>query len=63
MLPWGEGLDPYKPVIKDGKLYGRGAADDGYSFFSTILILKALQKFNLNHTRCVLLFEGDEESG
>lgn len=63
MLPWGEGLDPYKPVIRDGKLYGRGAADDGYSFFSTVLVLKALQKLGLKHSRCVLLFEGDEESG
>jgi len=38
-----EGLGPTIPKIRDGKLYGRGGADDGYSTYSTILALKALQ--------------------
>lgn len=60
---WAEGLHPYEPVIKDGKMYGRGGADDGYAFFSSLLIIKALQQFGIPHNRIVLYFETDEESG
>ena len=60
---WFEGLHPYEPVIRDGKMYGRGGADDGYAFFSSLLIVKALQKFNKPHNRIVFYFETDEESG
>jgi len=60
---WDEGLHPYKPVIKDGKLYGRGSADDGYAIFSSITSIFALQKQNIPHDRYVVLIEAAEESG
>lgn len=60
---WTDGLGPYTPVIKDGKLYGRGGADDGYATFCAVLSLKALQKYNIPHPRVVILVEASEESG
>lgn len=37
---WDEGLSPTEPVIKEGRLYGRGCSDDGYSIFATMLAIK-----------------------
>ncbi|HMS18235.1 MAG TPA: peptidase M20, partial [Planctomycetota bacterium] len=34
MVGWSEGLEPWKPVLRGEKLYGRGGADDGYAAFA-----------------------------
>jgi acetylornithine deacetylase/succinyl-diaminopimelate desuccinylase-like protein len=60
---WSEGLGATIPVIREGKLYGRGGADDGYSTYSTMLSIKALQLQGIKLPRCVMITEGDEESG
>jgi acetylornithine deacetylase/succinyl-diaminopimelate desuccinylase-like protein len=60
---WDEDLDPWTPVIKDGKLYGRGGADDGYALFGSLTAILALQEQGIPHARCVVLIEGCEESG
>jgi acetylornithine deacetylase/succinyl-diaminopimelate desuccinylase-like protein len=60
---WSEGLGPWEPVIRDGKLYGRGGADDGYAVFGSLAAIMALQEQGLPHARCVILIEGCEESG
>ena len=57
---WMEGLGPTIPKIIDGKLYGRGGADDGYSTYSTMLSLKALQLQGIKLPRCVMITEGDQ---
>lgn len=60
---WAEGLSPWEPVIRDGKLYGRGGADDGYAVFGSLTAIRALQEQGIPHARCVVLIEGCEESG
>ena len=60
---WAEGLGPTTPVIKDGWLYGRGGADDGYSIFSAVTAIKAIQTQGQSHGRIVIIIEGSEESG
>ena len=60
---WDDDLDPWTPVIKDGKLYGRGGADDGYAVFGSLTAIRALQEQGIPHARCVVLIEGCEESG
>lgn len=63
MEGWKEGLGPWTPVVKNGRLYGRGGADDGYAAFASITAIKALQLQNLPHARCVIIIEACEESG
>lgn len=41
---WHEGKGPTTPVIQNGKLYGRGGGDDGYSTYSSMLAVKAVQE-------------------
>lgn len=63
MTGWDEGLGPWTPVLRDGKLYGRGGADDGYAAFASLTAIKALQQQGIPHPRCVVIIEGCEESG
>ncbi|GAC1455060.1 MAG: M20 family metallopeptidase [Steroidobacteraceae bacterium] len=60
---WLPGLGPWEPVVRDGKLYGRGAADDGYAVFSSLTAIAALKAQQVRLPRCVVLIEACEESG
>jgi acetylornithine deacetylase/succinyl-diaminopimelate desuccinylase-like protein len=60
---WRDGLEPWKPVIRDGKLYGRGGADDGYAVYGSLTAIRALQEQGIPHAHCVVLIEACEESG
>jgi len=63
MTGWAEGLSPWTPLLKDGKLYGRGGADDGYAMFGALSAILALRAQGTAHARCVVLIEACEESG
>jgi acetylornithine deacetylase/succinyl-diaminopimelate desuccinylase-like protein len=60
---WLPGLGPWDPVIRDGKLFGRGGADDGYAVFSSLTAIAALKSQAIALPRCVLMIEASEESG
>ena len=60
---WLPGLGPWEPVLREGKLYGRGAADDGYAVFSSLTAIAALKQQQVRLPRCVVLIEACEESG
>ncbi|RXR08605.1 M20 family metallopeptidase [Pseudoxanthomonas composti] len=63
MTGWDEDLGPWKPMLKDDRLYGRGGADDGYAIYGSLTAVMALQEQGLPHARCVILIEACEESG
>ncbi|MFN4359686.1 MAG: M20 family metallopeptidase [Hylemonella sp.] len=60
---WRNDLGPWTPKYEDGKLYGRGGADDGYAVYASIAALQALKSQQLAHPRIVGLIETCEESG
>ncbi len=61
MKGWTTG--PWEPVIRDGRLYGRGGADDGYALFAALSALLALKEQGIAHARTVIIIEASEESG
>ncbi|MGE0356105.1 MAG: M20/M25/M40 family metallo-hydrolase [Burkholderiales bacterium] len=63
MEGWREGLGPWVPVLEDGKLFGRGGADDGYAVFAALSAVMALDAEGVARPRCVGLIETCEESG
>ena len=60
---WRNDLGPWTPKYEDGKLYGRGAADDGYAVYASIAAVQAVKAQNVPHPRIVGLIETCEESG
>ncbi|HZF64591.1 MAG TPA: dipeptidase [Chitinophagaceae bacterium] len=54
---------PFDPVIKDGKVYARGSADDKGQFYMHIKALEILSKTNSLSTNIKFLIEGEEEIG
>lgn len=65
VMPAGNGwdTDPFDPVIKDGKLYGRGASDDKGPGMAAYYALKTLKDMDIKFNKKVRFIVGtDEES-
>jgi len=63
MSGWREDLGPWTPKIENGRLYGRGAADDGYALYAALTVVRAMDATCMPRPRCVGLIETCEESG
>ena len=57
--PEGWDTDPFTPVVRDGRLYGRGAADDKSGIVAHLAALRA----NCKRPHVKVLIEGSEENG
>ncbi len=54
---------PFDPVIKDGKVFARGSADDKGQFYMHVKALETMVKTNSLSTNIKFLIEGEEEVG
>lgn len=54
---------PFEPVIKDGKVYARGSADDKGQFYMHVKALELMQQTQTLCTNIKFLIEGEEEIG
>lgn len=56
--------DPYDPIVKNGRLYGRGVSDNGMTLIASLYALKALANLKVTPAFTVCLaFLADEEMG
>ncbi|MEO6623649.1 MAG: M20 family metallopeptidase [Burkholderiaceae bacterium] len=60
---WRKDLGPWTPKYENGKLYGRGGADDGYAAYASVAAIQALKAQKVAHPRIVGIVETCEESG
>ncbi len=55
---------PFEPVLKENRVYGRGAEDNGQSLVASLFAIKAMRRLGLKPKRTVVLaFVSDEEQG
>jgi acetylornithine deacetylase/succinyl-diaminopimelate desuccinylase-like protein len=58
---WNSG--PFDPVIRDGKVFARGSADDKGQFYMHVKALEIMVQTNTMSTNIKFLIEGEEEVG
>lgn len=55
---------PFQPLIKDGRIYGRGSEDNMHSMIASLFAIKTLKDMGITPKRTVALgFVADEEQG
>jgi succinyl-diaminopimelate desuccinylase len=55
---------PFEPQLKNNRVYGRGAEDNGQSLIASLFAVKAIKRLGLKPKRTVALaFVADEEQG
>lgn len=54
---------PFEPVVKDGKIYARGACDDKGQFYMHIKAFEAMMATNALPCNVKFMIEGEEEIG
>ena len=54
---------PFEPVIKDGKIFARGACDDKGQFYMHIKAFETMMQTNTMETNIKFIIEGEEEVG
>ena len=56
--------NPFAPVLKDGKVYGRGAEDNGQDLAAALFAFKAIKELRIPHKKNLgLILVSDEETG
>lgn len=55
--------EPFKPEVREGKIYARGAADDKGGVFPTVVAVEEMLKADGVPVNMKFLFEGEEEVG
>ena len=67
VVPAGEGwtvTEPFKPVVKDGRIYGRGTSDDKGPLLCAMYAMRAIKECGVPLKKGVRLIMGsDEETG
>ena len=67
VVPAGEGwtvTEPFKPIVKDGRIYGRGTSDDKGPLLCALYAMRALKETGVELKKGVRLIMGaDEETG
>jgi len=54
---------PFDPVIKEGKIYARGSADDKGQFYMHVKALETMERTNSLQCNIKFIIEGEEEIG